>query len=259
MATATAQNTSQGVDAGNNNGGNYNSSFGYQAGDNVTGTNNTFIGVSAGRLSTSGNNNTFVGYGGGYGAATGNDNVSVGYNSGLNVSAGSTNTFLGAYSGYAAAGSNNVFIGYRAGYNEGTSGKLYIDNTDTTAPLIYGDFTNDRLAVNGVMAIGTMAMPSGYKLAVAGKLITEEAVIKLQANWPDFVFDDNYVLPSFAELEKYIRAHKHLPGVPTAAEVKENGVSLGEMNAILLQKLEELTLEMIRLEKRVKELEGKGK
>ena len=67
--------------------------------------------------------------------------------------------------------------------------------------------------------------------------------------WPDYVFDDGYELLSLSALAQYVEHHKHLPEVPTAEEVEQNGVSLGEMNSILLKKMEELTLYVLELKK----------
>ena len=113
--------------------------------------------------------------------------------------------------------------------------------------------TNDntekmRLTHEGKLAIGTTD-PRDFKLAVAGKAVAEEVVVQLKANWPDYVFENEYKLPSLSELEKFIVNQKHLPGVPTAEEVGQNGLSLGEMNAILLKKVEELTLYVIQQDK----------
>lgn len=76
----------------------------------------------------------------------------------------------------------------------------------------------------------------------------------LQSGWADFVFEPTYKLPSLQELEIYINKNKHLPEVPSAAEVEKNGVDVGEMNKILLQKIEELTLHVIRQQKEIEEL-----
>ncbi len=72
------------------------------------------------------------------------------------------------------------------------------------------------------------------------------------ASWPDYVFENNYELMPLKEVEKYIENNGHLPNVPSAKEVQENGLSLGEMNKILLEKIEELTLHLIELEKQIK-------
>ncbi len=74
---------------------------------------------------------------------------------------------------------------------------------------------------------------------------------------PDFVFEKNYNLKSLKEVELYINTNKHLPGVPSAAEVKqEKGITLGEMSEIQLQKIEELTLYIIDLNKKLEDLKN---
>ena len=71
------------------------------------------------------------------------------------------------------------------------------------------------------------------------------------------MFEKDYKLLPLNEVEQFITQNQHLPNVPTAAEVEANGVNLGEMNAILIQKVEELTLYIIQLEKRLSEIESK--
>lgn len=115
------------------------------------------------------------------------------------------------------------------------------------------------LDVNGTLKANDLclssALPSGYKLAVGGKIICEEVVVKLQSNWPDYVFEPDYNLLTIDKLQRFIARHKHLPGIPSATEITENGVSLADMNAKLLQKIEELTLYLIEQDKRIKQLE----
>ena len=77
--------------------------------------------------------------------------------------------------------------------------------------------------------------------------------------WSDFVFDDGYQLPSLEQLERYVKENRHLPDVPTETEVKQGGVDLGQMNALLLQKVEELTLYIIDLQKQIDELKKNKK
>ena len=107
----------------------------------------------------------------------------------------------------------------------------------------------------GNVGIGT-SDTKGYKLAVNGKIRTQEIKVEA-ANWPDYVFAEDYQLPSLQETERHIKDKGHLPGIPSAKEVDANGINLGEMNAKLLQKIEELTLYIIDLEKRVKVVESK--
>lgn len=99
----------------------------------------------------------------------------------------------------------------------------------------------------GMVSIGTTTAPVGYKLAVGGKILSEEVVVRLQSNWPDYVFNKDFQLLPLSEVARYVKQNKHLPGVPTAVEVAENGIAVGEMNAILLRKIEELTLYVIEL------------
>ncbi|MFC5284235.1 hypothetical protein [Pedobacter alpinus] len=98
----------------------------------------------------------------------------------------------------------------------------------------------------GNVGIGTLTPQE--KLSVNGKIRAREIKVET-ANWPDYVFGKNYQLPDLKETETFIKINKHLPGIPSAEEVEKNGVSLGEMNAKLLKKIEELTLYVIQLQK----------
>jgi len=103
-----------------------------------------------------------------------------------------------------------------------------------------------RIKYNGNIGIGTRNPQE--KLSVKGRIRAQEVKVET-ANWPDYVFSPGYQLPSLSDTEKFIQVNGHLPEVPKAAEVEANGVSLGEMNKILLKKIEELTLQAIADEK----------
>lgn len=75
-------------------------------------------------------------------------------------------------------------------------------------------------------------------------------------NAADYVFDEDYQMKSLSEIEAFVKENKHLPGIPSAAEMSENGVSVSTMSNILLEKIEELTLHLIRLEKENAELKA---
>ncbi len=107
---------------------------------------------------------------------------------------------------------------------------------------------------NGSVGIGTTNI-TGWKLAVNGKIRAKE--IKVETGWSDFVFENMYALPTLTEVEQHIKEKGHLKDIPSAAEVAKNGILLGEMNAKLLQKIEELTLYMIEQEKQLTELKEK--
>ncbi|MDB5250348.1 MAG: hypothetical protein JWQ40_4742, partial [Segetibacter sp.] len=107
------------------------------------------------------------------------------------------------------------------------------------------------------LRVGGERGATGYVAAINGKLIATEVRVELIANWPDYVFDDKYKLMSLEDLEVKIKAEKHLPGIPAAAEVKENGIMLGEMQTKTMEKVEETTLYILQLNNKIKELEKK--
>lgn len=104
------------------------------------------------------------------------------------------------------------------------------------------------------VGIGTTET-QGYRLAVAGKIVAEEIKVALQNNWPDYVFLKDYSLPNLYEVEKYIRKNGHLKNIPGSKEVEDSGINLGEMNGLLLRKIEELTLYTIDQQKKIDNLE----
>ena len=114
---------------------------------------------------------------------------------------------------------------------------------------------SDIFYETGNVAIGTTTVPMGYKMAVDGKIITEEVRVELSSSWPDYVFKEDYNLPSLEDIQKHIKEKGHLPNIPSAKEVKANGIELGEMNRLLLEKIEELTLYILNQELRLQKLE----
>lgn len=103
------------------------------------------------------------------------------------------------------------------------------------------------------VGIGT-TNPGSYKLAVEGTIGARDVTVT-NASWSDYVFQPGYRLRPLSEVNAYIRAHHHLPDIPTEAEVREKGVSVGEMQAKLLAKIEELTLHVIQADERLRCLE----
>ena len=412
-------NTIQGTNTTNT--GINNSFFGFNAGkknvnDGVNGVNNVFVGAKAGAANKEGANNVFLGYKAGGDHVSGNGNVMIGQAAGLN------NLY----------GKKNVFIGTSAGANETGDHKLYIANTNDPTPLIYGEFDNDRLAINGVldinvsneivgafnvgennvvssnftftmgkeveasnwgavamgylsetsgqmsMSIGYDAQASGYSsfslgtytkalndysqafgksseargqvstafgegtysdaqfslalgrwnvgggsngswvetdpifeigngsndqnrsnaltvlkngkstfandmtvegllasnkvaiggldipthtgfdydLAVEGDVIANKIKVMKTSDWFDTVFDNDYNLLPLEDLADYIQENQHLPEIPTDEEIEENGMDVFKMNALLLKKVEELTLYQINLMNELHKLES---
>lgn len=104
---------------------------------------------------------------------------------------------------------------------------------------------------SGNVAIGMVSPPAGYKLAVAGSVIAESVVVKLQSAWPDCVFKPQYGLRSLAEVRSYITKNQHLPDMPTEQEVARDGINVGEVNIKLLKKVEELTLYLLEKDQQI--------
>lgn len=130
---------------------------------------------------------------------------------------------------------------------------VYMDYVTIVPGDVRGVYSSDySVDGKGNVGIGTINT-KGYKLAVAGNMIAESVKVQLQSAWPDYVFANDYKLPSLEETEKHIKEKGHLKGIPSAAEVKNNGIDLGEMNSKLLKKIEELTLQVIELNKTVKQ------
>jgi hypothetical protein len=192
--TSASYNTFVGTAAGQNNTiGRFNTFVGNVAGlENTTGISNTFVGSHAGLRNKTGRYNTLIGnYAGsdnnsGYyntflryyadrANVGGHYNTFIGMSAGRSNTSGQRNTYIGYSAGhYNTSGLGNVFLGARAGYYEEGSNRLYIDNTYTHTPLIYGEFDNDILAINGSLGIGTTApvypleMASGAHVTAGG-------------------------------------------------------------------------------------------
>lgn len=118
----------------------------------------------------------------------------------------------------------------------------------------YASPAKNDLIVKGRVGIGTTlaSNPNNYVLAVNGVVGAKDLHIeKSSATWPDYVFNDDYELASVKDLERYIMENKHLKGVPSAKDVEEHGYSLNEMDVLLLQKVEELTLLIIQQQKEI--------
>ena len=144
---------------------------------------------------------------------------------------------------------SNLSVGVNA---SNPQAKLQINGGGTdnnTSSLLVRNGANTetfRVLDNGNIGIGISTPQS--KLAVNG-IITAIKVKVTAAGWPDYVFNDSYALPSLQEVEQYINRYHHLPGITSEQEVEKNGVDLGDNQANLLKKVEELTLYAIRQNK----------
>ncbi|KAA0990473.1 hypothetical protein [Dyadobacter aurulentus] len=267
------QNTFLGTSSGTaNTSGSSNTFVGYRSGfQNTTGQYNSFLGTTSGNGNTTGSSNVFVGLDAGYGNSSGSNNVYIGRGSGLASISGANNTYIGFGSGYTSTGSRNVFIGNFAGQNELGNDKLYIANTGTTTPLIYGEFATaspvsaGKLVFNSPVGIaGTGGAPfpatattgtgtvntSQYKLFVNGGVLAKELTVS--NTWADYVFEKDYQLRPLSEVEEYINTNGHLPNIPSSRLIEKHGLNLGDMARRQQEKIEELTLYIIEHDKLIK-------
>ncbi|MBP5372386.1 MAG: hypothetical protein J6Y55_10765 [Bacteroidales bacterium] len=138
-----------------------------------------------------------------------------------------------------------------------TAPTIAVNNTSVPSSFKFG--VTGKSYFSDFVGIGTtnLTATSGYKLAVDGGILCEE--VKVISNVPsaDYVFENGYNLRSLNEVEAFVSENKHLPDVPSAKEFKENGYKMGDMDNLLLQKIEELTLYIIEQQKQIDELKSK--
>ncbi len=163
-------------------------------------------------------------------------------------------------------------FGTRAeGYN-----RLLLHHTGTHGYIDYKDNLHFRADKNWISALtlygnGTVGVGfgttytagqyknQGYKFAVNGGIICEEVKVLKDVPDADYVFQNNYKLSSLSEVEIFIKKNKHLPNIPSAEQFKTNGYKVGEMDEMLLRKIEEMTLYLIEQNKRIDKLEEENK
>jgi Bacterial Ig domain len=155
-------------------------------------------------------------------------------------------------SSWNSVGSNIGNGGWGSSGNAGTNPATNFIGTTDTERLVFRTNDTARMTIlaNGSVGIGTAVLPaSDAKLAVDGTVYTTKVRVT-QIGWPDYVFDKGYSLPGLASVERYIRQYGHLPGMVSASEVKDRRVDLGDNQAALLKKIEELTLYLLEEHKK---------
>ncbi|MCX2495298.1 hypothetical protein OQX63_17540 [Pedobacter sp. PF22-3] len=191
-----------------------------------------------------------------------NGDLSIGADAGAVTGAGNRLTFNGVTSNsdelsiYRLNRANNLSdLRVNIGDDYGSGDDRFLIGTTNWVDSKY--YVHMVVGADGKVGIGTETFGT-ERLAVNGNIRAKE--VKVEATgWPDFVFRKDYKISSLSDLDLYIKANKHLPGIPSAQEVAKNGIELGEMNKLLLQKIEELTLHMISQQKEINELKKKVK
>ncbi|MET3982010.1 hypothetical protein ABIB62_004627 [Mucilaginibacter sp. UYP25] len=163
------------------------------------------------------------------------------------------------------ANSAQMVIGWNRGRGSGEINFIANQGAGNTGGFSFINHNNSNVEKqlmwilgNGQVLIGdTQGKQGNYKLVVAGDAIATSLTIKTVANWPDYVFKPAYKLKPLIELKNYIDENHHLPDMPSAEQIDKEGLNLGEMNKLLLKKVEELTLYLIEKDKEIKEHEEK--
>ncbi|GAB4042259.1 bZIP transcription factor [Spirosoma jeollabukense] len=282
-----------GSGAGYKNQGNQNTFVGTSAGLNSqSGNNNVFIGQEAGTSITGGSNNTFVGWQAnaapsagnitnagaiGAGAVVSASNALVLGNNAMNIGIGATAPANKLEITQGTPGKSGLrFTNLTSAYTTTVLNQTKFLTVDTNGDVILasingsgrvGADTDGAWQASGdnlqntnpggvVIGPGVSKTPAGYRLYVADGILTEKVKVAVKStnDWSDKVFESGYKLKSLGEVEQYITKAGHLPGVPSASEVVEQGVDVAKMDAKLLEKIEELTLHMINMEKRINAL-----
>jgi len=179
--------------------------------------------------------------------------------------------FIGHKQYAIMSGQHALFQQYSSIYSVvGTANTGYIDfnapaTTNTTvSALRFGFDTSEFMRINqdGKVRIGLgtndIKTPDGYKLFVEDGILTEKVkvAVKTTTNWADYVFAADYKLMPLNEVEKYTKENNHLPNVPSASQMVENGLDVAQMDAKLLEKVEELTLYLIEQQKQIESLKS---
>ena len=245
----------------------------------TTGQDNVFTGFYSGFSNTAGKNNTTLGFKSLYSNTTGNNNTASGFKSLYSNTTGNKNTAFGTFSlRFNTTGKNNIAFGYSSGKDLSNGSENTISNNsifiggktkaladnqsnqivigyDATGAgdnsVVLGNNEITKTVLKGNIGIGT-DNPGSWELAVDGKIKTKEVKVTIEG-WSDFVFFEDYQLPTLIEVENHIKEKGHLKDIPSAEKVKQDGFFLGEMDAKLLQKIEELTLYTIQQQKELNE------
>jgi hypothetical protein len=260
---------------------------------NTSGNRNVYIGQYTGySASATNSDNVFIGYG----AGNANNQIVNGIAIGANAQVTASNSLIlgnGVNVGIGTSAPNNKL---EIVSNTGNTSGLRLTNLKSNSPVTItttkyltvdangdvvlgsasgsGRITADDMnwIVEGshlknaniggvVIGPGVQNTPVGYRLYVSDGILTEKVKVAVKStdDWSDRVFEDSYRLRTLSQVERFISKNKHLPGVPSAQEVVEKGVDVGQMQAKLLEKVEELTLYVIDLKKENEKLRKRSK
>lgn len=194
-----------------------------------------------------------------FGSASGTGTNYAGFFSG--------HTYIGEDNEALTISGTNPYIQFKNGATEnayvrasGSDLLLATNSGNASGKVVLRTNSIGRLWVDaaGNVSIGNGKIATGYILSVVGKVMAEEVRVELNGTWPDYVFAKDYKLMPLQTLKKYVSENNHLPDVP-AAEAMKDGIEVGKMNKILMQKVEELTLYVIQLNEEIQQLKNHNK
>ena len=251
--TASSKNTAVGFQSLFANTASFNTAVGYYSlNKNTSGSSNTAIGLQSLYVNTTGQNNVALGANCLFANTTGSDNTAVGFGLFSNLS-GSENTGIG----FGALGGNGSGTGNTA---LGSNADVSANNlTNATAIGYYAKVAQSNSLILGgtgnyAVKVGIGTTSPQYTLSVNGTIQAKE--VRVETGWSDFVFDKNYKLRTLNEVEKYINQNHHLPEIPSASDIQKNGLALADVQTKMMQKIEELTLYIIQLQKEIDALKS---
>lgn len=257
---------------------------------NTSGSNNVAVGTSAMQSNQNGNFNMALGGNSLKSNTSGASNMAIGFSALENLTTGSNNVAIGTRAGGGKNGFGNIYIGSYAGEVGGATvtedNKLYIHNVGVPNPLIKGDFAQGWMRINskttGYLVIGDFdTVPSGtpgtggvplppnigtaggYRLVVQDGILTEKIKVALRStggDWADYVFEPEYKakMMTLEEVEKFTLENKHLPNVLSEKEMVKEGLDVAKTSKMFMEKIEELTLYMIEMNKEIKALKAEN-
>lgn len=165
---------------------------------------------------------------------------------------------IGGYRGIYGYGNGQDYTGIVHGvhgYASGTTGtRIGVYGSAFGGTTNWASYFVGSNYMSGDLRIGTTIAATGYSLSVNGKIACEEVLVQDISSWPDYVFKEDYNLMSLDNLEQSIKTLGHLPGLPSAQEVESNGLHIGNMQKMVVEKVEELTLYTIEQGKMLQEL-----
>lgn len=156
---------------------------------------------------------------------------------------------------------NSIDLSSLSGGSDNLGNHIATENIQLNGNYLSNDGDNEGVFVSttGTVSIGTNTIATGYILNIDGKSIVEELKVQDSGSWPDYVFEESYDLLPLEEVAASIMKNKHLPGIPSAAEItKAEGFHIGEMQKLTLEKVEELTLYAIEADRQISELKEKN-